>query len=95
MPPSAWIAIAVSAAVTCSPVAAMASISRASGTSVDLVRELEEAVRLAAHRADDDDDVVAFPLRLETAARDVANPVDRADRRAAELLDDECHDAWR
>src|SRR5579859_4381488 len=31
-PPSAWMAMAVSAALTCSPVAAMASISRASGT---------------------------------------------------------------
>ena len=31
-PPSAWIAIDVRAAVTCSPVAATASISRASGT---------------------------------------------------------------
>ncbi len=91
LPPSAWMAMAVSAALTCSPVAAMASISRASGTFGDVVREREQAVGLAAHRADDDHDAVARALRGEGAPRDVADAVDRADRGTAELLDDEGH----
>ncbi len=60
--PCAWIAIAISAAVTCSPVAASASTSRASGTGRDVRRQLEQPVRLAGHRADDDHDVITGPL---------------------------------
>ena len=56
-----------------------------------LVRQGEQAVGLAAHRADDDDDAVARALRRDGPARDVAYALDRADRRATELLDDEGH----
>ena len=65
------------------------------GHADHLVREAEEAIRLAAHRADDDDDVVALLLRSDGATRDVADAVDRADGRATEFLDDESHEsAW-
>jgi hypothetical protein len=55
------------------------------------MRQAEEAVRLAAHRADDDDDAVPGALRGEGSPGDVADAVDGADRRTAELLDDEGH----
>ncbi len=61
------------------------------GNGSELVGELEQAVGLAAHRADDDHDFVAEFLRFDGACGDVADALERADRGATEFLDDECH----
>jgi hypothetical protein len=87
--PASCRASAVSAAVTCSPVATSASLSRSSGVRAGGLRERQQAVRLARHRRDDDDDVVPAAPRAPDAARDVADAVDVGDRRAAVLLDDQ------
>src|SRR5262249_10137067 len=56
---------------------------------VDLLREREQAVGLAGHRRDDDGDVVALALRLQTALGDALHARDGAHGRAAVLLHDE------
>ena len=93
-PPSVWMAIAVSAAVTCSPVAASASISRASGTGDD--SWASSSRRLVSPLIALTMTTTSLPalLRGERAGGDVADAVECADGRAAELLDDEGH-GWR
>ena len=91
LPPCAWMAIAVSAAETCSPVAASASTSRESGSGRDVGGQLEEPVRLAGHGADDHHTSLPARLRGERARGDVLDAIDGADRGAAEFLDDEGH----
>ena len=66
------------------------------GDGGDLVREPEKAVRLAAHRAHDDDDVVPSALGGEAAPRDVPDALERTDGGSTVLLDDESHEvAWK
>ena len=48
--PSSWIAIAISATDSCSPVASSMSISRGGGSSVISAREVDQFVGLAAAR---------------------------------------------
>ena len=57
--PIACSAIAVSAMVVCSPVASSMSISRSGGVGVIFLGQRDEAVGHAAHRGDDDDDLIA------------------------------------
>ena len=59
------------------------------GAVGDLVRQLEEAVGLAAHRADDDDDVVALASASRARGARRRGCARRADRGAADFLDDE------
>ena len=61
----------------------------------DVVREPEQPIGLAAHRADDEDDAMARALGGDRAPRDVANPLDRADRSATELLTTSAHGRCR
>ena len=96
MPPSAWIAIAVSAAATCSPVAAMASISRASGTAETWCasprrRFVSPLIALTMT-------TTSLPSALggEAAPRDVPDALERTDGGSAVFLDDESHEvAWK
>ncbi len=61
------------------------------GQGRELVREAEEAVGLASHRADDEHDFVSRRLGAEGARRDVLHPLEGANGGAAVLLDDESH----
>ena len=61
------------------------------GIRRQLLRQREQPVRLAGHRRDDDDELVALRVEARDALRDVADALDRADRRAAVLLDDQRH----
>ena len=88
-PPSAWMASASRPTVTCSPVEAMTSSSRSSGSGAICLARPEQAVGLARHRRDDHDHVVPLALRREAAPRDVADALDGADRRAAVFLNDQ------
>jgi len=54
-----------------------------------LMSKPQQAIGLAAHRTHDHDDVIAPPLRLEASTRDVTDAVDRADRSATILLNNE------
>ena len=56
---------------------------------IDLVDELQQAIRLARHRGHDNGDLVPLSLRRETACRHVLHALDRADRCPAILLDDQ------
>ena len=58
---------------------------------VQLLREREEAVRLAGHGRDHDDDLVAFLHEPLDPARDLADALGAAHGGAAVLLDDEGH----
>ena len=58
---------------------------------LDLPGERDQAVGLARHRGGHDDEVMARLAPLGDPARDVLDPLDRADRRAAELLYDKRH----
>ena len=58
------------------------------GRVPDLVRQPEKPVRFAGHGADDQDDLVALGLGLDRAFRDVAHPLEGADRSSAVLLND-------
>ena len=91
LPPSALIAMAVSAIAACSPVASNTSISRSSGRGDSFARELDQIVGHARHRGDDGDDPAAFALRFEQFARDIADALGRTDRGAAVFLDDQAH----
>ena len=72
----------------------MSSSRRTSGVVVsgdELAREGEQAVGLAAHRRGNDDELVARPRPLGDAARDALDPLRRAHRGAAVLVNDQCH----
>ena len=53
--------------------------------------ETEQPIGLAGHRRNDDDELMALAVITGDAARDVADALDAADRRAAVFLDDQCH----
>ena len=55
------------------------------------LREAEQAVGLAAHRRRHDDELVAGAHPFGDAARDVVDALGRAHRRAAVLVNDQCH----
>jgi hypothetical protein len=55
------------------------------------VRESQEAVRFAAHGANDDDDVISCALRSKAAARDAFDAIDRPDGGPAKLLHQQRH----
>jgi UDP-N-acetylmuramoylalanine-D-glutamate ligase len=59
------------------------------------VRELEQAVGLAAHGAHDHDHVVALLLSRDCASGDVLDSFERTDRSATEFLDYESHEFAR
>jgi hypothetical protein len=59
---------------------------------VHLLREREEAVRLAGHGRDHDDDLVAVLHEPLDPARDLADALGAAHGGAAVLLDDEGHE---
>ena len=69
LPPGARIASATRPTETCSPVEMMTSTSRSFGSSWSWRVELEQAVRLARHRRDDDGDLVPLALGREAAPR--------------------------
>ena len=54
--------------------------------------KLDQVVGGVPHRADDDEDVLDGLVGLDHAARDVLDAVGVADRRSAELLDDQAHE---
>ena len=56
-----------------------------------LVGELQQPVRFAAHCRDDDDNLVPLVLVALDALRDIPDALDRTDRRAAVFLDDQRH----
>ena len=58
------------------------------GQGHDFLGEPDEVVRHAAHRGDDDDDLVAFCAVLGDAAGDVLDALRVAHRSAAVFLDD-------
>ena len=89
--PIAWSAIAVSAIVVCSPVASSTSISRSGGASMICLGELDQTVGHAAHRGDDDHDLIALGPALAHTPRDVFDALGVADRGAAVLLNNEGH----
>ncbi len=57
----------------------------------DVLRELDQAVRHAAHRGDDDDDLVALRVIFGHARGDVLDAVGVAHRSAAVFLNNQCH----
>ena len=69
VPPCAWMAIAVSAADDLLAGGGERVHLAGVGDRRDLVRELEQAIGLAAHGAHDDDDVVPSLLRGDCAGR--------------------------
>ena len=69
------------------------SISRAGGSLRHLVGEALEVVGGLAHRRDDDHDVVAAAAGAHDVLGDGADAVGVGDRRAAELLHEQAHDA--
>ena len=56
-----------------------------------LLRQIDQAVGLSAHRRDDDDQLMAGAMPLFEAMRHIADALDRADRSAAVLVNDERH----
>jgi hypothetical protein len=58
----------------------------------DLLGQREQAIRLAAHRRRHDDHAVAGPGPLGDALGDTLDPLGRAHRRAAVLVNDQCHE---
>jgi hypothetical protein len=56
--------------------------------------EPDEAVGLAGHGRDDDDDLVAALVPVRNAPGDVLDALGAADGRAAVFLDDESHWGW-
>jgi hypothetical protein len=61
------------------------------GLRLDLLGEREQSIGLARHRRRHDHDVMPHRLPAGDPLRDVADTLDVADRRAAELLYDQCH----
>ena len=55
------------------------------------MREAEQAIGLAAHRADDQDDLVSFTLRAQRELGNMLHPVEIRDRSTTEFLNDEGH----
>src|SRR6478752_8968267 len=51
----------------------------------------EQAVSLTKHRAHDQHDLVALPLTLQRELGHVSHPIQVADRRTTEFLNDESH----
>ena len=60
---------------------------------IDTLGELDEAVGLAAHGRDDDDDIVALVTETLYTLGNRLDTLRAADRGAAVLLDDQCHRA--
>ena len=58
---------------------------------LNVLRERDQAVGLARHRRDDDDELVPARLPVRDAARDVLDALGAADGSAAVLLDDQSH----
>ena len=67
--------MAVSAMVVCSPVASSMSISRSLGSGMISLASLIKIIRHAAHRGDDDDDLVALRAIFRHARRDIFDAV--------------------
>ena len=61
------------------------------GQRRDVLREFDQAVGHAAHRGDDDDDLVAARMVFRHALGDILDAVGVADRRAAVFLNNQCH----
>src|SRR3954470_3997696 len=55
------------------------------------MRQAEQAVGLARHRAHDQHDLVAFALTTQRELGHVPHPIQVADRRTTEFLNDESH----
>jgi hypothetical protein len=60
----------------------------------DLLRQLNQAVRLAAHSREDDNQIMTHLLRFGHALCDSMNSINAADRRAAVFLDNQGHRAF-
>ncbi len=86
--PSEWIAIAISATLTCSPVESSMSISRAGGWSVICAGQVDQQVGVVAHGADDHHHLVAFLLGANGLAGRGQDLLAVGDAGAAELLHD-------
>ena len=87
--PRSWIAIAQSAFEIRSPTETSMSYSRGCGFGeTSCASRISSSVRVA-HRREDGDDAVARLARGDEPARDVLDLLGVADRRAAELHDDE------
>ena len=61
------------------------------GMRRQLLRQRDQPVGLAAHRRDDDDELVSLAMKARDPPGDIADAVDAADRGAAVFLDDQCH----
>ena len=61
------------------------------GALLNVVREIEQAVRLAAHRGNDDDDIVAPLASAPDFRGNMRDPLEAPDRCAPELLNDQSH----
>ena len=90
--PRAWIAIAMSATLTCSPVDRSMSISRAGGLSVISLASVDQLVGRVAPRAETTTSTCE-PLLMGAngPAGGGQDLVGRGDARAAEFLDEEGH----
>jgi hypothetical protein len=77
--------------VTCSPVEAMTSSSRGSGSRRNLLGQADQAIGFAGHGRRNQDDVVPLRPPAGDAFCDVLDTIRRTDRRTAELLNYQCH----
>ena len=89
--PSEWIAMAIRATLTCSPVDSSMSISRAAGRSVICVRQIDQLVGAVAHGADDHHDLIALLLRADRLAGGREDLLAVGHAGAAEFLHDQSH----
>ncbi len=58
------------------------------------MRETKQAIRLARHRAHDQDDLISSTLGAKRQLGDVSHPVEIGDRSTTEFLNDERHEVW-
>ena len=86
--PSEWIAIAISATLTCSPVERSMSISRAGASSVICLARSTRISVWWPMRADDHHDLVAILLSADRTAGGGPHLFGIRDARAAEFLND-------
>ena len=89
--PSEWMAIAISATLTCSPVDSSMSISRAGGSSVICLASSISAVGVLAHGADDHHHLIAFASGADGLPRRGEDFLAVGHAGAAELLNDDRH----
>ena len=84
--------MAIRATLTCSPVDSSMSISRAGGSSVISLGQVDQHVGVVAHGADDHHHLVPFVLRADRLAGRGQDLLAVGNARAAEFLHDDGHD---